>query len=69
MPNVSGITEAGAIVLLLGAIGFLIFKTMSGIRWSFSEYFSLVIILAIIGFIIYFGIKQTRKQTKSTSNQ
>ncbi len=65
MSRVGWLTPAGAIFILIAVSGILLYKTIDGVSWSFGEYFTLVLILFVIGFIIYSGIKYQRKQSKS----
>ena len=58
------LTPAGAIFIILAVSGILVYKTIDGISWGFGEYFSLILIVFIFGFIIYYGIKHQRKQVK-----
>jgi hypothetical protein len=64
MSSVGWLTYAGTIFILIAAGGYLLYKKIVGVNWSFGEYFSLVLILFVIGFIIYSGIKHQRKQAK-----
>jgi len=65
MSRIGWLTPVAAIFILIAVSGILAYKTIDGITWSFGEYFSLVLIVFVIGFIIYSGIKHQRKQTKS----
>ena len=66
MSRVGWLTPVAAVFILIAVSGILVFKTIDGVSWSFGEYFILVLIVFVIGFIIYSGIKHQRKQAKLT---